>query len=323
MTRTFTWAGLAAMGMLAAQGCVIVSGTGAGGSTGATTGSNTTSGNNTTTGSDTTTGSYTTTTGAGTSTSSGVIATSCDAVATDDTCTACEKKSCCKELEACNADKGCAATYAAYTACLFPNGTDASGYTTTYCQDMAGTQSPAGKASADPLIACLTTTCGNDTACGTPEKVTWDNFANQFVEDHCNGCHFPGFTGFNAKGEMKKVGPGATDIPQFTNDEGWQSVWGSPEANPDWQTLSSFDLVSPSMVSRKLWCGVSVTLPTFCAGEFSGHFPTAERFPPKGAPLDSVTAPSCQWTADGLCPQPTDVDRNKMASWVFDGTPKN
>ena len=30
---------------------------------------------------------------------------------------------------------------------------------------------------------------------------------------------------------------------------------------------------------------------------------------------------SCVWNEGGICPQPTDVDRNKMASWVFDGTP--
>ncbi len=316
MTRTFTWAvgtAVLGMGLLTGQGCIVVNGTGTGG--GSTTGDNTTSGNNTTS------GSYMTTSTSA-STASGVIASSCDAKADDDSCTACEKKSCCVELEACNADKGCADTYAVYSECLFPGGVDASGYTTTYCQDMAGTKSPAGKASADAIITCLTTTCGNDTACGTPEKVTWDNFANEFVENHCNGCHFDGFSGWNAKGELKSVGPNAGDIPRFSDDITWES-WGGPQGNSDWATLTRFDVVSTKVVSRRSWCGVSVTLPDFCANEFTGEFPNAERFPPKGTDKDSTSAPSCQWTADGLCPQPTDVERNKMSSWVFDGALKN
>lgn len=318
MTRTFTWAaGFSAVGMLVAQGCVIVSGTGgAGGGTGATTGSDTTSGSNTTT------GTYMTTSTSA-STASGVVPSSCDAKADDDTCTACEKKSCCAELEACNADTGCAATYAVYSECLFPGGVDASGYTTTYCQKMAGENSPAGKASADAIITCLTTTCGNDSACGTPEKVTWDNFANEFVEDHCNGCHFPGFGGWNANGVFKTVGPNAGDIPQFTNDDTWADWDGGPKGNPDWATLSNFDRVSVKIIAERSWCGVSTTLPAFCATAFVGEFPNAQRFPPKGANLSSTSAPSCQWTTDGKCPQPTEVERNKMSSWVSDGTPQN
>jgi hypothetical protein len=151
--------------------------------------------------------------------------------------------------------------------------------------------------------------------------VTWDNFAAEFVEDHCNGCHFPTFSGWNAKGEFKSVGPNAGDIPQFTDDESWAS-WGAPQGNSDWRTLSSFERVSAKIVADRTWCGVSATLPDFCATEFSGEFPNAQRFPPKGADLNSTSAPSCQWTADGKCPQPTDFQRNQMASWVFDGTPK-
>jgi len=310
----FTWAAgsaVIALGLVTGQGCLVKINDGDTGSGAGTSGSNTTSGNNTTT------GDYTTSTGV--STASGVLPSSCDAKADDDTCTACEKKSCCAELQACSGDKACAATYGVYTECLFPGGVDASGYTTTYCQDRAGTQSPAGKASADAIITCLTTTCGTDTACGTPEKVTWDNFANEFVENHCNGCHFDGFSGWNAKGELKTVPSG---IPQFSDDAGWRSEWKVPQGNPDWRSLTRFDVVSAKVVSRKTWCGVSVTLPDFCGTDFVDQFPNAERFPPKGADLNSTDAPSCQWTSDGSCPQPTDVERNKMVSWVFDGTPQ-
>jgi hypothetical protein len=317
MTRTFTWAvgsAVIALGLLTGQGCLVKLNNGdTGGGSSTTTGSDTTSGNNTTV-------SVGATVSVGVTTASGVLPSSCDAKAGDDTCTACEKKSCCAELEACSGDEACAATYGAYSECLFPGGVDASGYTTTYCQNLAGKQSPAGKAPADAIITCLTTTCGTDTACGTPEKVTWDNFANEFTENFCNGCHFPGFGGWNAKGEFKEV---PQDIPQFTDDAEWQSIWAVPKGNPDWATETRFDLVSAKIVADKTWCGVSTTLPDFCATDFPGHFPTAQRFPPKGADLNSTSAPSCQWTADGSCPQPTVVERNKLASWVFDGTPQN
>jgi hypothetical protein len=188
---------------------------------------------------------------------------------------------------------------------------------------MAGKKSPAGKASADAIITCLTTTCGNDTACGTPDKVTWDNFANKFTEDNCNGCHFPGFSDWNS-GKFVDSGDPMTNIPRFTDDAEWQSVWGSPEANPDWPTQSNFGLVSDPVIARKIWCGVSVTLPDFCKDEFPTHFPKAQRFPPPGVEKNgTIAGPSCEWTADGSCPQPTDIERNKMVSWVFDGAKKN
>ncbi len=318
MTRTFTWAaGFAAMGMLAAQGCVIVSGTGnTGGSSGVTTGSH-----NTTSGDNTTSGAYTTTT-SGMSTASGVIPSSCDAAAADDSCTACEKKSCCAELQACSGDKDCAATYGVYGECLYPSGVE-SGYTSTYCQAVAGENSPAGKKPADALIACLTTTCGTDAACGTPAKVTWDNFALDFTENFCTGCHFAGhFDDVVGKG----VGPDPnTDIPIFSDDASWQywpwpqSFAIGPKANPDWQTQNKKAEVAA--VAKKIWCGVSTTLPDTCAADFPGHFPKAERFPPAGGDSSVTMKTSCVWNEGGTCPQPTDVDRNKMASWVFDGTP--
>jgi hypothetical protein len=263
-------------------------------------------------------------------TGSGVLPSSCDAKAGDDTCTACEKKSCCAELQTCSADKACAATYGVYTECLFPGG-EASGYTSTYCQAVAGEQSPVGKKSADAIISCLTTTCGTEAACGVPEKVTWDNFANEFVEDHCNGCHFPGFSDWNS-GKFVGSSDPLTNIPQFTDDVDWAtwsdpnggSTVGAPEFGPSWQTESNFTLVSEPVLARKIWCGVSVTLPDFCKNEFPSHFPKAQRFPPPGVEKNgTVAGPSCEWTADGSCPHPTDVERNKMVSWVFDGAKKN
>jgi hypothetical protein len=313
------------MGMLAAQGCVIVSGTGGvGGSTGVTTGSHTTSGSDTTT-----SGVYTTSTGV--STASGVLPSSCDAAAADDTCTACEKKSCCAELQACSGDAACKATYSAYGECLYPGGGDASGYTSTYCQKTAGETSPAGKTAADAYIACLTTTCGNDTACGTPETVTWENFAKEFSENYCNGCHFPGFFD-NKTGKSVDSGDPATNIPRFTDDTDWQ-YWewpttpSGPKANGpaadgtvpanSW-TLNKKDGVAAE--AQKTWCGVAVTLPATCAADFPGHFLTAERFPPAGGDQQGTTKASCIWNEGGICPKPTDVERNKMVSWVSDGT---
>jgi hypothetical protein len=308
------------MGMLAAQGCVIVSGTGGntGGSSGVTSGSHTTSG------SDTTSGTYTTTTSTGVSTASGVLPSSCDAAAGDDTCVACQKKSCCAELQACSGDAACKATYGVYGECLYPGGGDASGYTSTYCQAVAGENSPAGKKAADAYITCLTSTCGNDTACGTPETVTWDNFAADFTENFCTGCHFPGFFDDNT-GKSVNSGDPATDIPQFTDDADWQ-YWPwpqdfaiGPKANATWKTDNKKDKVAA--VAKKIWCGVSVTLPDTCAADFPGHFPTAQRFPPPGGDPSVTMKAACIWNEGGTCPQPTDAERNKMASWVFDGTP--
>ncbi len=316
MTRTITWtvgAVVLGVGLLSGQGCTIKI------ENGETGGGRSTTAVTTTTGSDTTS-----TYGSTTSTGTVVLPSGCDASADDDSCTACEKKSCCAELEACSNDASCADTYGVYTECLFPSGVE-SGYTSTYCQADAGRKSPKGKAAADAIISCLTTTCGTDTACGTPQRVTWDNFAADFTESFCNGCHFPGFSGWNAKGEPKSVGDGPTDIPQFSDDEDWQSVWAVPKGNPDWKALTNYDLVSKPEVAAKIWCGVSATLPETCAVDFPGHFTKAKRFPPAGVDLngpDPMLAPSCVWTADGSCPQPTEFERNQMVSWVFDGTPQ-
>lgn len=313
MTRTFTLAVgsvLLGVGLLSGQGCLVKIENGdTGGGAGTTTGSNTT-------GSDTTSTSAT----SSATTGSGVLPSSCDARSDDDSCTACEKKSCCAELEACSGNAACGKAYDVYSECLFPSGVE-SGYTSTYCQAVAGESDASVQKDVEALITCLTTTCGTDTACGTPQTVTWNNFAADFSESFCNGCHFPGFSGWNANGVLKSVGPGPEDIPQFSDDADWQSVWNVPKGNPDWKSLGRYDLVSDPVVSAKIWCGVSTTLPDQCATDFPGHFNKAKRFPPAGVdPNDN--GPSCVWTSDGSCPQPTDFQRNQMASWVFDGTPQ-
>ena len=314
MTRTITWtlgSVLLGVGLLSGQGCLIKVNNGETGGGSSTTSVTTTTGGTTTTGTDATS----------TSTGTVVLPSSCDAKTDDDSCTACEKKACCAELEACSGDEACAATYGAYVECLCPAGVE-SGYTSTDCQAAAGQSSPAGKKPADAIITCLTTTCGTDTACGTPQKVTWDNFAADFSESFCNGCHFPGFSGWNAQGVLKSVGPGADDIPQFSDDADWQSIWAVPKGNPDWKALTNYDRVSAPVVAAKIWCGVSATLPDTCATDFPNHFTKAKRFPPAGVDPATMSAPSCVWTADGSCPQPTEFERNQMVSWVFDGTPK-
>lgn len=312
MTRTFTWAAgsaVIALGLLTGQGCLVNINDGdTGGGASTTSGSNTTSGPDTTTGSSTTTGSYTTT-------GSGVLPSGCDAKAGDDTCTACEKKSCCAELQACSGDAACADTYGVYSECLFPAGGDASGYTSTYCQAVAGESSPAGKKAADAIISCLTTTCGTDTACGVPEVVTWDNFASEFTENYCAGCHFDGFETITSQGW--KIVPDPL-LPLFSNDSTW-STWGEgfPKSNPSWKSEMNYE--STKAQADKIWCGVSTQLPDECEAKFPGHFPKAERFPPLGTDPNKA---QCGWVADGACPHPSDVERNKMSSWVFDGTPK-
>jgi len=262
------------------------------------------------------------------------VPTSCDATAGDDQCTSCEKSSCCAELTACDGDANCGALYGQWYDCLYPSGPtgDSSGYTSNYCE--AAVQ--ANNTAAGALIECLATKCNAQSACGD-DVVTWDNFAAQFTEDFCAGCHFPSF--FAPDG---KTVP--TDIPQFTDDANW-SYWPCPDAdpancatqtgpefNPDWKTPGmgiSYDETVQVMASAslpaniknpdKIWCGVSTQLPSECASEFPGHFPNAERFPPKGTDPNKA---QCSWTADGSCPQPSDAQRNRMASWIFDGMAK-
>jgi hypothetical protein len=308
------------------NGCVIktVDGSG-GGSSQSTTGS----GAGTTTSS---TGSYTTSSGHPT-TGSGMV-TSCDVAAGDDSCVSCEKKSCCNEIQACDADGSCSGEYQAWFDCLYPDGQNPSGYTGNYCAAAATKMGSAARA----LIDCIDTKCNTDGACGN-DTVTWDNFAAGFIEDFCAACHFPGFVAPDGKDVPGK-------IPQFSDDANW-SYWPCPDAdpkncatqtgprfNPDWKTpglgvsyeettqaMASMTFPANDKVPDKIWCGVSNQLPSECATEFPMKFPTAKRFPPAGTDPNKST---CEFNTpmNGACPQPTEIDRNKMSSWIFDGMAK-
>lgn len=307
MARAFGWAVVAATmaaGMSAASGCIIVAESGG---TGGTSGS-TTSGSGA--GSSTSTTTYMTTT----STTGTGLPVDCKADTQDDACTACNKASCCVELQDCLADSSCDKLYQDYSDCLYPGGNDWSGYTSGYCKAAVGADT--GKAAA--IIDCVSTKCSSDTTCGTQPVVTYDNFANEFMEKFCNGCHFPGY------GEAGHLGFINTD--DFSNDSTWdEGIWGPlPLGNPDWKNQGNYDVVKAN--ADKIWCGVSSQLPSECATKFPGKFPKAKRFPPSGiTSVDHNGDPvHCWWNPDDgqTCDQPTDVDRAQMASWIFDGMPK-
>lgn len=310
MARALRWALYTVVGAAAASGaasgCVInVANSGAGGG-------DTTSGSTSGAGAGTTasTGTYTTST---TSTSSG-LPSSCDADPQDDSCTACNKASCCVELEACLGDAACDKLYGDYFTCLYPDGANWSGYTSGYCKSAASADT--GKASA--LIDCVTSKCSTDTTCGTQPVVTYDNFASEFLEKYCNGCHFPGY------GESGHLGFINTD--DFSTDGTWDDpIWGPlPLGNPDWKTFGNYDVVKAN--AEKIWCGVSIELPSECATKFPGKFKNAKRFPPSGVTsVDHNGDPvHCWWNPDDgqTCDQPTDFERAQMSSWIFDGLPK-
>jgi hypothetical protein len=162
--------------------------------------------------------------------------------------------------------------------------------------------------------------------------VTWENFAKEFSENYCNGCHFHGFTD-TSTGKSVDNPNLAMNIPRFTDDNNWQywewpTMPSGPKANdldvdgttvlPNSWTLNKKDGVAAE--AKKVWCGIAVTLPTTCGTDFPGHFSKAERFPPAGGDQQGTTKASCIWNEGGICPQPTDVERNKMVSWASDGT---
>jgi len=256
-------------------------------------------------------GGHTSSTGATTGTYGG----QCPSAANDDACGTCQKTSCCAENVACPTGTSCDSTYLAYSTCLHPDGTKASGYSSSYCETQVG----AGGSPAGDLIECFASKCASQ--CSIPLTttvvVTWDGFAADFMESYCNGCHFPGYVAPSGKAV-----PG--EIPQFTDDSSWQS-WGGPKGNTAWKTQTSYAKTtggSPnqSTLSEMTWCGVAVTLGSKCATDFPGHFMGAERFPPAGT---DPTKAHCWWAADGMtCPQPTDDQRNQMSFWLTTGTPQ-
>jgi len=292
--------------MAAASGCIIVAeSSGTGGGTGSTaTGSSAGSSTSITTGTYMTT---TATTGTG-------LPVDCNADPQDDVCTACNKASCCVELQDCLADATCDKLYQDYSDCLFPGGVDWSGYTSGYCKAAVGADT--GKAAA--IIDCVSTKCSSDTTCGVQPVVTYDNFANEFLEKYCNGCHFPGY------GEPGHLG--FIDTDDFSNDASWEdSIWGPlPLGNPDWKNQGNYDVVKAN--ADLIWCGTSTQLPDECATMFPGKFNKAQRFPPSGTTsVDHNGDPvHCWWNPDDgqTCDQPTDVERAQLSSWIFDGLPK-
>lgn len=239
----------------------------------------------------------------------------CPSASNDDACATCQKTSCCTELVACPVGTPCDDTFTAYSTCLYPDGTKASGYSSSYCETQVGAHgSPSGD-----LIECIAKSCA--TECNTPltttVTVTWDGFAADFMESYCNGCHFPGYVAPSGK-----MVPG--EIPQFTDDSSWQS-WGMPKGNTAWKMQTSYaettgGAPNSATLSEMIWCGVSTNLDAKCGTDFPGHFMNAERFPPAGT---DPTKAHCWWAADGMtCPQPTVDERNKMSFWLTSGTPK-
>jgi hypothetical protein len=291
MTKGLTWAAgstVVVLGVMTANGCILnvgnAGGSGGASSTGAQTG----------TGS----GSYSTT---GTGKVPVPVPTSCDVATADDDCTACRKASCCVELTGCNGDGDCKTDYNAYVDCLFPDGQNWSGYSSAYCEASARVDS---QTTAGLLIECSLDRC--DQECSALPKITYTNFVVGFMERNCNGCHFPGY------GESGHLG--SVDTDDFSLDSTWDaSEWngGVPEGNPDWPNQGNYELVRAQ--SDLIWCGVSSILPSECDPL---KFKAAKRFPPDGVTSDA----HCWWASS--CPQPTELERGQMSSWIFDGMPK-
>jgi hypothetical protein len=107
----------------------------------------------------------------------------------NDACDTCFKNSCCNEIEAC--DDGCKAKYVEYLDCIAPDGVP-TGYNKNYCMASVGAT---GAAAA--LIDCSATNCYTASACGAPNKDTWNDFAADFMERYCGTdtlcctAHFP------------------------------------------------------------------------------------------------------------------------------------
>jgi hypothetical protein len=175
---------------------------------------------------------------------------------------------------------------------------------------------------AGKLIDCYKASCGtaaND-KCGVEEVVTWEGMAAEFLEVYCVGCHFTNFeesghSPLDMNGNPKKTA-------DFSCDALWEGGWGTqaPTAehpkgglgNPGWFEAMSLQNVKDS--ADLIRCGVAEDLPASCD---PAKFPIAQRFPPSG---NKVDGPHCFWMDDGeTCAQPTQLERHKFESWVFDG----
>lgn len=232
---------------------------------------------------------------------------SCDADPSD-TCDTCFKTSCCAEIEAC--DAACKAKYVEYIDCIVPDGA-ASGYNSNYCK-----ASVAATGTAAALIDCSVSNCYNETACGAELKDTWNDFAAEFMEQYCVGCHFDGY------GEDGHLG--FVDTADYSTDVEWDGPqWEGqqPLANPEWRSFMSYDNVAAD--KDLIWCGLSEVLPEECADIVDENgdprFPNAMRFPPEGAGVNGL---ECWWTGESEpCLQPTTFERARMMNWIFDGLP--
>jgi hypothetical protein len=176
----------------------------------------------------------------------------------------------------------------------------------------------ADEGAAAAIIDCVSSKCSTDETCGTQPVVTYDNFANEFMEKYCNGCHFPGY------GEPGHLG--FIDTADFSSDWSWDDpIWG-PVAfgNPDWKSFGDYEIVKAN--ADLIWCGTSIELPDECATKFPGKFKKAQRFPPSGTTsVDHNGDPvHCWWNPDDgqTCDQPTDQERAQLSSWIFDGLPQ-
>ncbi len=310
MTSTFRMMGLMAAPLLLAGalagGCVINStstseGEGGKGSSGS---------NNTTSSSDATTSSSGGGEGGATSSTSGTGGgTTCNPSDPNNACEVCANDSCCTEISEC--DDECFATYEAYSTCLYDeNGS--TGYNSNYCKINVGADDPStpeADTKAGALIACLEKSCYTDAACGAePVQPTFTNFAGEFMEKYCVGCHTDHYTSPNT----------GIETAQYRDPDNW-GFWSNVKASPTWFEELDYDRVVED--GDLLWCGISAELPAECEAMFPGKFPNAQRFPPAGGGVNGL---HCWWVSDIdlICEQPSLEERANMMNWIFAGYPQ-
>lgn len=294
---------------LVGGGCVINSKTtneGSGGGTTTSSGDTTSSSGATTSSAGGEGGAGGATTATGTGGAGG--GTTCEPSTPGDACSECAAGSCCAEITAC--DDECAAMYGAYSDCLY-DANGSTGYNSNYCKLNVGADDPSTPSADTPagaLIACLENSCYTDAACGAQaEQPTFENFAAEFIEVYCVGCHTDHYTNPN----------NGIETAQYRDPDNF-GFWNGPLVNSTWLQEMDYDRVVQD--GDMLWCGIAPELPAECENLFPGKFPSAQRFPPVG---DGVNNLHCWWTANGAtCEQPTTEDRIQMMNWVFAGYPK-
>lgn len=306
--RALTWVTLAG---LVGGGCVINSkstteGSGGGNASSADTTTSTTAATTSSGGGEGGAGGGTTTaTGTG-GAGGGMTCTPSDP---NDTCSVCANNSCCAEITAC--DDTCLAMYEAYSSCLY-DANGPTGYNSNYCKLNVGADDPSTPGADTPagaLIGCLETSCYNDGACGAePAQPTFTNFAAEFIEVYCVGCHTDHYQSPN----------NGVETAQYRDPDAF-GFWDGPKIAATWLQEMDYDRVVQD--GDMLWCGISAELPAECENMFPGKFPNAKRFPPAGAGVNNL---HCWWVSDPnlACEQPTDADRAQMMNWIFAGYPQ-